>query len=200
MIFSNKRGRFHQERRRYPIMTDKQRVFCEEYLLDLNATQAAIRAGYSPKSANQQAAELLAKPSLRAYVDKLMADRSRRTGVNSDRVVRELARIAFVDPTDIINMDEATVRDGASKDDRAVIASVKCKTTTISSDDFEKVTEEREVKLQDKIKALDLLGKHLGMFADKGQQLPGGLGVVILPAVEIEDDPRFAQDDPNSAK
>lgn len=77
-------------------MTNKQKRFCEEYLIDLNATQAAIRAGYSPRSANKIAAENMAKPGIRACIDKEMAERSKRTGVNADRVIRELARVAFV--------------------------------------------------------------------------------------------------------
>ena len=77
-------------------MTKKQQLFCEEYLIDLNATQAAIRAGYKPESAGSVGSENLKKPEIRARIDKAMAERSKRTGVNADRVVRELARVAFV--------------------------------------------------------------------------------------------------------
>lgn len=183
-------------------MTDKQKVFCEEYLIDLNATQAAIRAGYSTRNADSIASGLMAKSGVRARIDKLLAARSRRTGVNADRVVLELARVAFLDATDVINIDEATVKSGADRNDTAGIASVKCKTTTISGDDFEKVTEEREIKLHDKIKALELLGKHLGMYTDKSQVDINGAGVVILPAVDCVDedaDPAASGVD-NSAK
>ncbi len=134
----------------------------QEYLVDLNQTQAAIRAGYSTKSANQQASELFAKPNIRARVEELMADRSKRTGINADRVVRELARIAFVNPVEVVDTNSATVKDDASEDDTAAIASVKVKIVT---GDFESV--EREVKFADKLKALELLGKHLGMYTDK---------------------------------
>ena len=77
-------------------MTDKQARFCEEYMIDLNATQAAIRAGYSPKTANEQAARLLANVSIQNRIAQLQAEQSRRTGVSADRVVRELAKVAFV--------------------------------------------------------------------------------------------------------
>ena len=75
-------------------MTDKQARFCEEYMIDLNATQAAIRAGYSPKTANEQAARLLANVSIQNRIAQLQAEQSRRTGVSADRVVRELAKVA----------------------------------------------------------------------------------------------------------
>lgn len=66
-------------------ITKKNEVFCEEYLIDLNATQAAIRAGYSPDSAGSIGFELLKKPEIRARIDQAMAERSKRTGINADR-------------------------------------------------------------------------------------------------------------------
>lgn len=155
-------------------LTKKQERFVEEYLIDLNATQAAIRAGYSPDSAAEIAYENMKKPHIRARVDELMAERSRRTGVNAERVVRELARLAFVNAPDVIDIDTATLRTGAGQDDTAAIQSVKVKTVT--GEDMDSV--EREIKLADKTKALELLGKHLGMFTDK-LQIGGGLGVTI---------------------
>lgn len=144
-------------------LTPKQELFVQEYLIDLNATQAAIRAGYSVKTAGVIAAENLKKPSIRARIDAAMAARSRRTGVNQDRVIRELARIAFVNAPDVINIDEATVRDDADRDDTAAIASVKVKIIPGDAGDGT----EREIRLADKLKALELLGKHLGIFSDK---------------------------------
>lgn len=144
-------------------LTPKQERFVEEYLVDLNATQAAIRAGYSTKTANEIGNENLAKPSIRACIDQAMAERSRRTGINQDRVIRELARLAFVNPDDVMNLNRATVKEDASVEDLAAIQSVKVKLS--SSENGEMV--EREVRLNDKLKALELLGKHLGMFKDK---------------------------------
>lgn len=144
-------------------LTDKQKRFIDEYLIDLNATQAAIRAGYSPKTANEQGSRLLANVSIRARIEQAMAERSKRTGINQDRVLRELARIAFVNAADVINFDSATIAEGASEDDTAAIASVKVK--TIPTPDGEGI--EREIRLADKLKALELCGKHLGMFNDK---------------------------------
>lgn len=141
-------------------MTKKQKRFVEEYLIDLNATQAAIRAGYSPLTARDIGCENLTKPNIQEAIDKAIAERSRRTGVNADRVVRELAKIAFVNAGEIVDFDTAILMDKISEDDMAAIQSVKIKT-------FGEDGVEREVKLADKLKALELLGKHLGLFKDK---------------------------------
>lgn len=145
-------------------LTPKQQRFVEEYLVDLNATQAAIRAGYSAKTANEQGSRLLANVSIRACVDEALAERSKRTGINADRVLMELARLGFVNAIDVMNINEATVKEEASRDDTAAIASVKVK--TIPTEDGGEITE-REIKLYDKTKNLELLGKHLGLFTDK---------------------------------
>lgn len=144
-------------------LTDKQQRFVEEYLIDLNATQAAIRAGFSVKNAGKIGPELLGKTRVKLAIDKAMAERSRRTGITQDRVLQELAKIAFVNATDVINMDEATIRGDANREDTAAIASVKVKTIPGEEGDIV----EREVKMCDKLKALELIGKHLGMFTDK---------------------------------
>ncbi|SEU20078.1 terminase small subunit [Enterocloster lavalensis] len=151
-------------------MTKKQKLFVEEYLIDLNATQAAIRAGYSPDTAKAIGSENLTKPDIRAHIDKAMAERSKRTGVNADRVVMELAKIAFINAMDVIDTKTATVKADALPEDTAAIQSVKVKTS--SSENSEMV--EREIKMADKIKALELLGKHLGMFKDR-VELSGSL-------------------------
>ncbi len=158
-------------------LTEKQKRFVEEYLIDLNATQAAIRAGYSVKRASEIGYQLLQKTTVSHAISKAMAERSRRTGISQDRVLQELAKIAFVNATDVINMDEATIRGDANREDTAAIASVKVKTIPTESGEIV----EREVKTYDKIKALELLGKHLGMFTDK-------LNVNAEMAVKIVDD------------
>ena len=142
----------------------KQQRFVEEYLIDLNATQAAIRAGYKKTEyTDTNANKLLENTRIREAIDKAMAERSKRTGINQDRVIQELARIAFVNPQNVINAENGSVRDDATEDDLACIQAVKVK--TMSGD--KGYSEEREVRLNDKMKALELLGKHLGMFTDK---------------------------------
>lgn len=141
-------------------MTKKQKRFIEEYLIDLNATQAAVRAGYSSDTAYSIGQENLKKPEIKMRIDKAMAARSRRTGVNADRVIMELAKIAFVNASNVIDPKTATIKEGAAEEDTAAIQSVKVKT-------FGEDGLEREIKMADKLKALELLGKHLGMFKDK---------------------------------
>lgn len=144
-------------------LSEQRQRFVDEYLIDLNGTQAAIRAGYSPKTANEQASRLLANVSIQEAIAKAMAERSKRTGVNQDRVVLELARIAFVNIEDVVDTDTGEILPNASKDDLACIESVKFK----QSDNQYGGSIEREVKFASKLKALEKLGQHLGMWNDK---------------------------------
>lgn len=163
-------------------MTEKQKRFVEEYLIDLNATQAAIRAGFSVKTANEQGSRMLANVSIQTAISKAMAERSKRTGVNQDRVVLELAKIAFVNASDVINTEDATVKEDADPDDTAAIQSVRVKIFPTKDGDGI----EREVKLEPKLKALELLGKHLGMWNDK-LDVSVNLPVVISGEEQLAD-------------
>jgi phage terminase small subunit len=140
-------------------LTAKQQRFCDEYLIDLNATQAAIRAGYSPKTACEQASRLLANVKVQEVIAVKMAIRSKRTGINQDRVLMEIAKMAFVNIDDVIDLNTAQVKETATKEDLACIQSVKIKPTEYGT--------EREVRMCDKKSNLELLGRHLGMFKDK---------------------------------
>lgn len=145
-------------------MTEKQKRFVEEYLIDLNATQAAIRAGYKRSEyTDTNANKLLENTSVAEAIEKAMAERSKRTGINQDRVVEELAKLAFVNAADVIDVNTATVLKDAKPEDLACIQSVKVKKTTKGKDTIE----EREVRFYDKKDSLVQLGKHLGMFKDK---------------------------------
>lgn len=163
------------------MLNAKQNRFCEEYMIDLNATQAAIRAGYSVKTAGQIGEENLKKPEISRRIEQLKAERSRRTGITADRVLQELAKIAFVDPANLIDMDTATII-STDPNDTAAIASIKQKTfpTKAGNEGIE-----REIKLYDKIRALELLGKHIGLFTDRVSF--GALPIVIAGADDLED-------------
>lgn len=163
-------------------LTRKQARFVEEYMVDLNGTQAAIRAGYLPRAANEQASKMLAKGNVRARVDEALAERSRRTGITADRVLRELARVAFANAGDLVNLQTAEVRPTTVADDTAAISSVRIKQVPTP----EGMGVEREIRLADKNRALELLGKHLGMFADK-VKFEGALPVVITGDGKLED-------------
>lgn len=142
----------------------KQQRFIDEYMLDFNNTNAAIRAGYSPRTANSAGARLFANVSIHAHIDRRLAEASRRTGVNADRVVRELARISFASPADAIGLD-GSINADASADDKAAIQSIKVKVTEGKNG----TTIEREVKFYDKNKSLELLMRHAGMLIERKQ-------------------------------
>jgi phage terminase small subunit len=162
-------------------LTEKQKQFVEEYLIDLNATQAAIRAGYSAKTADQQGSRMLTNVKVQQAIAERMAERSKRTGVNQDRVVLELAKIAFVKMTDIVDSN-GKIRDDATEDDLSCIEGIKYK----HSDTDTGYSVEREVKIGSKLKALELLGKHLGMWNDK-LDVNIAQPIVITGADDLED-------------
>lgn len=162
-------------------LSDQRQRFVDEYLIDLNGTQAAIRAGYSPKTAQEQASRLLSNVMVQEAISKAMAARSRRTGVNQDRVVLELAKLAFVKMTDVVDSN-GRIREDATDDDLSCIESIKFK----ESDNEFGGSVEREVKIGSKLKALELLGKHLGMWNDK-LDVNVTQPIVIMGADELED-------------
>ena len=144
-------------------ITQKQMRFVDEYLIDLNATQAAIRAGYGSGDPARYAVELLNKPHVRAYLEKRQRALEKRTEVTQDKVIDELAKIAFANASDFaaVMRDEngrmyVSVRptEDLSEEQRAAISCIRRTQTGI------------EVRQHDKIKALELLGRHLGMFDD----------------------------------
>lgn len=145
-------------------LTPKQKRFVAEYLVDLNATQAAIRAGYSEKRASEIGYQLLQKTTVQAEIRKAMADREERTGVTQDWVVQELYKIAHADRGGIAKVVgggsavELTDTDELDDEQRAALVGV------------EKTKFGIKVTTCDKLKALELLGRHLGMFTDKVEQ------------------------------
>ena len=155
-------------------LTPKQKYFVEEYMIDLNATKAAIRAGYSEKTASRIGPELLGKTCISNAIEKAQLARSSRTEVTADRVVKELARIAFVDARQIFTWGPGGVSlrpSEALTDDEAAIVAEVSETTSESGGNI-------KIKRFDKLKALELLGKHLGMFVDK-REITGRDGAPI---------------------
>ncbi|OQC75271.1 MAG: Terminase small subunit [Spirochaetes bacterium ADurb.Bin001] len=140
-----------------------QKLFVDEYLIDLNAAQAAMRAGYSPDNAGFQGHCLITNPKIKLAISIAKAKRARRVGITQDRVIQELAKIAFLNPIDMINPSNVTLKSKASRDDTAAISSLRVKRFLTKGGNGV----EREVKMYDKIRALELLGKHMGIFNDK---------------------------------
>lgn len=127
-----------------PKLTDKQKEFVRQYLVDLNATQAAIRAGYSVKTAYRQGADLLQKTSIREAIEKAQAKRARRVEVTQDYVLSNLVEVV-----------ERTMQ-------RAPVLDRKGKQVT---DEEGRAVWTFDAKNANR--ALELLGKHLGIFTDK---------------------------------
>lgn len=143
-------------------MTDKQKIFADEYLIDLNATRA-YKAAY-PRVKNDEVARangsrLLTNANVAEYIDRRMQDRQERTEITQDMVVEELAAIAFAKATDYAEVKDGAViiKDTDGLTDRQIKAIAGIKEGKFGI----------EVKLNDKQKALELLGRHLGMFKDK---------------------------------
>ena len=132
-------------------LTDKQKKFIDEYLVDLNATQAAIRAGYKEKAAYRTGAENLRKPQIQEEIQKRMEERQKRTEITQDMVLQELAAIAFARATDYVSVMGGMVQvkdtDQLSDSQIAAIAGIKETQNGI------------EVKLGSKEKTLELLGR-----------------------------------------
>lgn len=145
-------------------MTEKQKIFADEYLIDLNATRA-YRVAYSSvkkeQTAAAAAARMLRNVNVAAYIQKRMEERQKRTEVTQDRVVQELAAIAFAKATDYVEIVNGYVKikdtRSLSEEQIRAIAGIKEGANGI------------EIKLNDKEKSLEMLGRHLGMWNDKIQ-------------------------------
>lgn len=143
-------------------MTEKQKIFADEYLIDLNATQAYRTTYKNVKSddvARRAGNRLLTNVDITNYIAERMQERQKRTEITQDRVLQELAAVAFSNATDYVEVrDNAVIiKDTASLSDTQIKALAGIKESRGGI----------EVKLNDKLKALELLGRHLGMFKDK---------------------------------
>lgn len=155
-------------------LTPKQDTFVREYLVDLNGKQAAIRAGYSPKSAEVTASKLLRVPKVAEAIAAARNQRAERTNVSADRVVEELARLAFVDLSKAYDEHGNLLKPAEMPDDvKAALAGV----------DFAK-TGDRIGRFTAKERALEMLGKHLGLFTDK-VQLSGKDGEALSISIDL---------------
>lgn len=152
-------------------LSRKQAQFVAEYLCDLNATQAAIRAGYSAKTAQSQASQLVAMPHVAAAIERSQAQRSARVNIKQDDVLHEVSALALSRIDHYVVDDDGNVQlaDGAPDNALAAVESVKRRKTT-RTDPVTKetvTTWDVEIKLYDKPGQLKLLGRHVGLFPDK---------------------------------
>lgn len=171
-------------------LTPKQERFCQEYVIDLNGTQAAIRAGYSENCAKEQASDLLTKPNIQGFIKELQEKIGKRLEITSDMVVRELWTVGSAridDYVSVIEKEEDVEMFGEEPEEgeeaaimtkKVVYKCVDIKLTKEISQDkigaIESIKQGRsgiEIKLHDKVKSLELVGRHLGIFEkDNAQQ------------------------------
>lgn len=165
-------------------LTDKQARFVQEYLVDLNATQAAIRAGYCERAAYAMGAENLTKPVIAEAIAKKQEKLQKKTEITIERVLQEYARVALLDPTKIWENGRIKEIHEMDEDTRRAIAGIEV--TTGGNAKIPEIL--KKIKLWDKVKALDSLGKHLGMFVDRKELSgPGGQPVQFV-FVEDQDE------------
>jgi phage terminase small subunit len=166
-------------------INERQKRFSEEYVIDLDATAAAIRAGYTEKNASQLGYQLLQKPSVKAYIADLLKKRTERTQVDADYVLRRLVEIDQMDVIDILNNDgtikpltmwpkiwrefltsfELSEIIGGQGDDRKIVGILK------------------KIKWPDKVKNLEMIGRHVAVQAWKDTvKFDGVLHVSLSPA------------------
>ncbi|HBT9098967.1 terminase small subunit [Klebsiella pneumoniae] len=148
-------------------LTDKQDMFCREYLIDLNATQAAIRVGYSAKTANRTATKLLSKAVIQSRIAELKEQRNDLVGINATYVLNRLVEIDQMDVLDILT---------STGELKPVTQWPKVWRTTLSGLDVIEMAAEgntnallKKIKWPDKVKNLELIGKHIDVQAFREQ-------------------------------
>jgi phage terminase small subunit len=154
-------------------LSAKQQLFVAEYLIDLNATQAAIRAGYSVRTARRVGSLNMTKHDIRAAIDAAIEEQKKRIGITADEVIREMVLIGMADMKDFVRIDEGgfiqalpldTLAEGKSR----IIKKVKEKRVIKSTPEGDQILDSTyEFELCDKVKSLEMLGRHLGILNEK---------------------------------
>ena len=159
-------------------LSDKQKAFCEEYIVDFNGAQAAIRAGYGKSGAAVQATRLLTNVNIQAYLLECKARRNVRVELDADYVLRRLHALESFDINGIHDdngniLPPSEWPEGAT----AIISGLKTKRTTFGTGDDVGETVSREARLEPRIRALELMGKHVqvGAFEKDGLVIPDGV-------------------------
>lgn len=158
------------DKRQPSVLNEQQKLFVLEYMTDLNATQAAIRAGYPPATAAKIGHRLMKQGTVTGdAVARALAARATRVGISADRVLREAAKIAFGDPRVLFRSDGSLrTPDEYDENDGAMIEGIKTRRIVeVGADGEMQQVEIQEVKLSPKMPAVTLLARHLGILNDK---------------------------------
>jgi len=148
-------------------LTPKQMIFCKEYLIDMNATRAIIEAGYSKKSADTQGSRMLRNVKVKTYIDEMMKKRAERLDITADNVLKEISHTAFFDIRKIFDNNVIKETDQLDDNTAKALGSIKVRREKQGNGNYDEVI---EVKSNDKLKALDMLARHLGLYATDNEQ------------------------------
>jgi phage terminase small subunit len=166
----------------------RQARFAAEYLIDLNATQAAIRAGYSAKHADVTGPRLLGNVGIAAAIAAGQADRGKRTGITADRVLAEYGKIAFANMGDYMRPgpggDPVLDFSGLTQDQKAALAEVTVDSYLEGGGEDARTVKRVRFKLGDKLHALDSVAKHLGMFKEQ-HEVTGKDGAPLVDTSKV---------------
>ena len=169
----------------------RQAKFVKEYLVDLNAAAAAIRAGYSARTAKEIGYENLTKPHIAAEIARQQAERSQRLEVDADRVVQELAKVAFSNMADYMSVgvhgDPVLDWSVLTRNQAAALREVTVETYTDGHGEEALGVKRVKFRLADKIAALDKLARHLGVYNDT-LELKGRVTLEQLVAASFKPD------------
>ena len=184
---STKRHQKSKSSSKKPVLNPRRLMFCKEYLVDFNGTQAAMRAGFSRHTANEQASRLLANVSVQAEIDRLRKAREDRLEASADFVVRELMRVSKFD------IRQAFDKDGSLKDIHSMPEDItRCLASVEIKDLFEGTGKDREqvgftktIRAWDKIRALEALGEHFGIFKRAGETPEAKKKLDLLQVIKL---------------
>ena len=165
-------------------MNDKQRRFVAEYLVDLNGTQAAIRAGYSARTAESQASTLLRNPKVRTAVSEGKAKQLAKADVTAQRVLNEIARLSFSDARKLFD-ESGNLKPlhELTDDEAAAIASVEIVVQPKRGAEDRDPDTIHKIKVWDKTRSLEMLAKHFGLLTDKVEHS----GQITLPVKVVHE-------------
>lgn len=168
-------------------LTPRQQRFVAEYLIDLNATQAAIRSGYSAKTAEVQGPRLLGNVRVADAIAKAMKAREKRTEITQDRVLQELARIAFFDIRRLYNANGTLKKPHELDDEAAAVLSAVEVVESLAGGQEGVIATTKKAKVFDKGNALTLAMRHLGMLKDKMEHSGPGGGPITTIGLTTDD-------------
>lgn len=173
------------------MLNERQRWFCEEYIIDLNATAAAIRAGYSPKTACVTASKLMNKEHVKSYIQELKSKRCGKTGFTAQEVLEKLAILARANIAKFFKRSECgsgfvmEIPQNATPDDFYGISEITTEIYLEGKGEDQKEVKRTKIKMESKLKALELAGKHVDVLAFDNSTNEKPVEIIIRDANDV---------------